>query len=71
MEEEDTVRLHLQYPSPLSNILLTLVIDVGVASLIIKGKVKVKQGVELREFASTGVTFTDGSEMEADVVIFA
>ncbi|KAI5123150.1 hypothetical protein M0805_000853 [Coniferiporia weirii] len=46
-------------------------VDVGCASLIINGKVKVKQGVEIDHLTSTGAVFTDGSELETDSIIFA
>ncbi|KLO05641.1 FAD/NAD-P-binding domain-containing protein [Schizopora paradoxa] len=46
-------------------------IDVGVTDMIIDGRVKVKSGIEISEFKETGVKFSDGSEQEADAVIFA
>ena len=47
------------------------VIDVGCAALIIEGKVKIKQGVEIDHLKKDSVVFTDGSELEADAIIFA
>ncbi|KAJ7029866.1 FAD/NAD-P-binding domain-containing protein [Mycena alexandri] len=46
-------------------------LDVGCSELISSGKVKIKHGVELAEFNTDSVVFTDGSSLEADVVIFA
>jgi hypothetical protein len=46
-------------------------IDVGGASLIIDGKVKVKHGQELAQVLPTGLQFADGSVLEADEVVFA
>ncbi|KAF9490871.1 dimethylaniline monooxygenase [Pleurotus eryngii] len=46
-------------------------LDVGCSQLIIDGKVKVKQGVEIARLSSDLVHFTDGSTLEADVVILA
>ncbi|PCH35122.1 flavo protein [Wolfiporia cocos MD-104 SS10] len=46
-------------------------IDVGCGPLIGAGKVKVKQGVEIKCFTKSGVVFTDDSEKEADLVVFA
>ncbi|KAL4257773.1 hypothetical protein AB1N83_011051 [Pleurotus pulmonarius] len=46
-------------------------LDVGCSQLIIDGKVKVKQGVEIARLSSDSVHFTDGSALEADVVILA
>ena len=46
-------------------------IDVGVTKLIGPGEVKIKQGVEIKRFTETSVIFTDDSELEADVVIWA
>jgi cation diffusion facilitator CzcD-associated flavoprotein CzcO len=45
-------------------------IDKGCSQLIIDGKIKVKGGV-VTGFTETGVTYDDGSEQEADVVVFA
>lgn len=39
--------------------------------MIIDGRVKVKSGIEIAEFKEAGVKYSDGSEQEADAVIFA
>jgi len=46
-------------------------IDVGASQLIIDGKIKIKQGHEIQEVTEHGLRFDDGSELEADEVIFA
>ncbi|KZT01059.1 FAD/NAD-P-binding domain-containing protein [Laetiporus sulphureus 93-53] len=46
-------------------------IDVGCGPLIGSGTVKVKQGVELKRLTKNGAVFTDDSEVEADLVVFA
>ncbi len=46
-------------------------IDVGAAQLIIDGKVKVKHGQEVAEVLPRGLRFADGSELEADEIVFA
>ncbi|KAF7313083.1 hypothetical protein MKEN_00994100 [Mycena kentingensis (nom. inval.)] len=46
-------------------------LDVGCAQLIRDGKVKVKQGVEPASFTANSIVFTDGSSLEADIVVFA
>ncbi|EJC98968.1 FAD/NAD-binding domain-containing protein [Fomitiporia mediterranea MF3/22] len=46
-------------------------VDVGCAELIINGKVKVKQGVEIDHLTEKTAVFTDGSELEADAIILA
>ncbi|KAJ8517970.1 hypothetical protein ONZ45_g4911 [Pleurotus djamor] len=46
-------------------------IDVGCAEQIINGNIKIKQGVEVERFSDNAVSFTDGSSIEADAVIFA
>ncbi len=46
-------------------------VDVGCAQLIMTGKVKVKQGLEVAKYEKNAVVFTDGSQLEADSVIFA
>lgn len=46
-------------------------IDVGCSQLIVDGKIKVKQGQEIAEVKEHGLLFADGSELEADVIVFA
>lgn len=46
-------------------------IDVGGSQLIVDGKVKVKQGQEITEVLPHGLKFADGTELEADEIIFA
>ncbi|KAI1860801.1 uncharacterized protein JN550_011263 [Neoarthrinium moseri] len=46
-------------------------IDVGCSQLIIDGKIKIKQGQEVEEVLPHGLKFTDGSQLEADEIIFA
>jgi putative flavoprotein involved in K+ transport len=46
-------------------------IDVGCASLIARGKIKIKQGVEIERFTPRGVVYTDGSTQPADIVVLA
>ncbi|OSX58694.1 hypothetical protein POSPLADRAFT_1153512 [Postia placenta MAD-698-R-SB12] len=45
--------------------------DFGLADYIASGRVKVKQGVEVKQFTADGVMFNDSSSLPADVVIFA
>ncbi|CCM06451.1 uncharacterized protein FIBRA_08715 [Fibroporia radiculosa] len=46
-------------------------IDVGVADIINSGRVKVKQGIEIERLTENGALFTDGSELEVDLVVLA
>lgn len=46
-------------------------IDVGCSQLIIDGKIKVKQGVEITEVLPHGLRFADGTELPADEIVFA
>ena len=46
-------------------------IDVGASQLIVDGKIKIKQGQEIAEVLPKGLKFADGSELEADEIIFA
>lgn len=39
--------------------------------MIIDGKIKLKNGTQVERFTEKGVRFADGSELEADVVMFA
>jgi hypothetical protein len=45
--------------------------DVGASQLVIDGKIKVKQGQEVVEILPRGVKFADGTELEADEIVFA
>ncbi|KAL3461168.1 hypothetical protein BJX64DRAFT_300196 [Aspergillus heterothallicus] len=46
-------------------------IEVGAGRLIVEGKIKVKQGQEIAEVTATGLRFNDGSELQADEIVFA
>ncbi|THH27618.1 hypothetical protein EUX98_g6572 [Antrodiella citrinella] len=46
-------------------------IEKGGADLIASGDIRVKQGVQPSSFSETGLIFEDGTEVQADVVIFA
>ena len=46
-------------------------IDVGASQLIADGKIKIKQGQEIEKVMPNGLKFADGSELEADEIIFA
>ena len=45
--------------------------DVGACQMIIDGKIKLKQGTEIERFTEKGLKFADGSELNADIVLFA
>ncbi len=46
-------------------------IDVGASQLIIDGKIKLKTGVGIDRITETGVRFDDGSELPADLIVYA
>ena len=46
-------------------------VDKGGANLIASGDIKVKQGSEPVGYTENAVQFSDGTELEADSVIFA
>ncbi|SCV73180.1 BQ2448_7105 [Microbotryum intermedium] len=46
-------------------------IDVGASKMIADGKIKIKQGVEIKKLTKDGVLFEDGTELKADVVVMA
>ncbi|KAL0574959.1 hypothetical protein V5O48_007004 [Marasmius crinis-equi] len=46
-------------------------LDVGASQMIIDGKIKLKNDSQLEGFTETGLRFEDGSELPADVVLFA
>jgi hypothetical protein len=46
-------------------------LDVGACQMIIDGKIKVKNDAQIERFTKTGLRFANGTEVEADVVMFA
>ena len=46
-------------------------IDVGASELIASGQIKVRSGVEISRFTETSAILSDGSELPADVVVYA
>ncbi|HEX9447798.1 MAG TPA: NAD(P)/FAD-dependent oxidoreductase [Dongiaceae bacterium] len=46
-------------------------IDVGASELIADGKVKLKSGVTVKEIKEHSVVFSDGSELPADLIVYA
>ena len=46
-------------------------IDVGASQLIIDGKIKLKNDSPIERFTKSGIKFQNGSELLADVVLFA
>ena len=46
-------------------------IDVGTSQLIADRKIKIKQGQEIERINAHGLTFKDGSELEADEIVLA
>lgn len=46
-------------------------IDTGASQLIIDGKIKLKNDSLFQSFTPTGLKFEDGSEIPADVVVYA
>ncbi|RKE37839.1 putative flavoprotein involved in K+ transport [Paraburkholderia sp. BL23I1N1] len=46
-------------------------IDVGAADLVADGKIKLKSGVDVAELKEHSVLLSDGTELEADLVVYA
>jgi len=46
-------------------------IDVGASELIIEGKIKLKPGVNVERIKEHSVLFSDGSELPADLIVYA
>ncbi|KAK7051188.1 hypothetical protein VNI00_004688 [Paramarasmius palmivorus] len=46
-------------------------IDTGGSADIIEGRIKLKNGSQIKEFSETGLVFEDGTSLDADVVVFA
>jgi cation diffusion facilitator CzcD-associated flavoprotein CzcO len=45
--------------------------ETGASQLIVDGKIKLKSGPQIEKFTEHAIQFDDGSELEADVVVFA
>lgn len=45
--------------------------DTGACQDIIDGKIKIKSGTEIERYTAHGLRFKDGTELAADVVVFA
>ena len=46
-------------------------LDVGACQKIVDGKIKLKSGSEIERYTEKGLRFKDGSEVEADVILYA
>lgn len=46
-------------------------VDVGACQKIIDGKIKIKNDSLIERFTKTGIKFQNGSELEADVILYA
>ncbi|KAI5066653.1 hypothetical protein GOP47_0019277 [Adiantum capillus-veneris] len=46
-------------------------VDVGASELVINGEIKVKSRVEVEEVKASSVVLSDGSEVEADLIVYA
>ena len=46
-------------------------LDVGASQLIVDGKIKLKNDSQISHFSKNSIVFENGSEIPADVVIFA
>lgn len=46
-------------------------IDVGASQLIIDGKIKIKQGVEVTSVNARSLSLADGTELPADEIVLA
>ena len=46
-------------------------IDVGACDLIINGDIKVKSQIDIKEITENGLRLSDGSEIPADVIVYA
>ena len=46
-------------------------IDVGASELVADGKIKLKSGVEVERIKEHSLVFSDGSELPADLIVFA
>lgn len=51
--------------------LTTVMPDSGASKLITEGRIKIKNGTGISRITETGISFEDGTETTADVIIFA
>lgn len=51
--------------------ILTSLIDTGTSKHIIDGNIKIKNGSAIERFSEKGLKFADGTELEADIVVFS
>ena len=51
--------------------IMIICLDTGASKLIGEGKIKLKNDSQLEGFAEAGLKFEDGSELQADLVLFA
>jgi NAD(P)H-nitrite reductase large subunit len=58
-------------PIGIDHPLSLLLQDVGASEMVADGRIKIKSDSELERFTERGVLFKDGSELEADVIVFA
>jgi NADH dehydrogenase FAD-containing subunit len=45
--------------------------DTGTSQHIINGDIKIKNGSAIKSFTENGISFADGTELQADIIIFA
>ncbi|KAJ7754845.1 FAD/NAD(P)-binding domain-containing protein [Mycena metata] len=46
-------------------------LDMGCGQLIVDGKIKIKQGVDIEKLDADGIVFKDGSKIASDVIVLA
>jgi len=46
-------------------------LNIGASDLIVAGKIKLKSGVDIQRLTATHVIFSDGSSLEADIIVLA
>ncbi|MEO1102344.1 MAG: NAD(P)/FAD-dependent oxidoreductase [Pseudomonadota bacterium] len=46
-------------------------IDVGASDLVADGKIKLKSNAKIKELTETGISFEDGTHLEADAIVYA
>jgi len=45
--------------------------DIGACGAIARGEIKVKSGTKIEAITSTGIAFSDGTQLDADVIVYA
>jgi hypothetical protein len=61
----------VRVPLPQNQYVFQYLPDTGTSQHIINGDIKIKNGSAIECFTENGLRFVDGTELQADIIIFA